>query len=88
MSDFTYKNSTSHEGVLAATTETITFLPPILEFRLINDSSTDSIGFKFSPAESYRTLLPGENTILTNMHITEVIINSSASVAYRVWGLG
>jgi hypothetical protein len=88
MSEFTYKNSTSHEGILESTTETITFLPPVLELRIINDSTTDSLGFKLSTSESYRTLLPGENTILTSMHVKDVIINSTASVAYRVWGLG
>jgi hypothetical protein len=88
MSQPTYKNSTSYEGTLAATTETITFLPPVLELRVINDSATDNLQFRFSVSESYRTLLPLENTIMKGVHVTDVIINSSASVAYRVWGLG
>jgi hypothetical protein len=88
MSQPTYKNSSSIEGTLAATTETVTFTPPILELRVINDSATDDLQFKFSPTESYRTLLPLENTIIKGVHVTDVIINSSASVAYRLWGLG
>lgn len=88
MGQATYKNSTAFEGTLAATTETLTFTPPVLELRVINDSSTDNLQFKFSASESYRTLLPNENTIIKGIHVTDVIINSSASVAYRVWGLG
>jgi hypothetical protein len=88
MSQATYKTSTSIEGTLVATTETVTFRPAVLELRVINDSETDNLQFKFSAAENYRTLLPLENTIIKGVHVTDVIINSSASVAYRLWGLG
>jgi hypothetical protein len=88
MSGSTYKTSSAFEGTLASTTETITFTPAVLELRVINDSETDNLQFKFSAAENYRTLLPLENTIIYGVHVTDVIINSSASVAYRLWGLG
>lgn len=88
MSNATYKTNTAIEGTLAATTETIVFTPAVLELRIVNDSTTDDLQFKFSPSESYRTLKAYENTILKGVHVKEVIINSSASVAYRIWGLG
>ena len=88
MSENTYQNNHSLEGTLASTTETLTFPWPLLELQITNDSLTDNLQFRFSTNENYRTLYPKETCRLENVRLRDLHINSSASVAYRIWGLG
>jgi len=81
-------NSYVAESTLAATTDTITFPWPAREVQITNDSTQHNLQFKLNSSESYRTLKPYETCTITNARCPELFISSSASVPYRIWGLG
>ena len=81
-------NSYVAEATLASTTATITFPWPAREVQITNDSKTADLQFKLNLSETYRTLKPYETCTITNMRVPELYISSSASVPYRIWGLG
>jgi len=83
-----FANSHSVEGTLAATTATITFPWPVREVQITNDSTAADLQFKLNSSETYRTLKPYETATLEGVRVPELYISSSASVPYRIWGLG
>ena len=82
-----YANSHSVESSLTGT-ETLTFPWPVRQVQITNDSETTALQFKLNASENYRTLKPFETADLENVRVTELYLNTAASVAYRVWGLG
>ena len=59
------------------------------QYVIFNDSPTDSLRFKFKPAQDEGTILPLQNAELPAVSKT-VLLESvgAATVAYRVWGQG
>jgi hypothetical protein len=83
-----FSNGYSSEGTLNNDVLTLTFPRPMNELRIFNDDGAASLQFRFSANEDYKTLLFGENTLLTGIRALNLEMKTVASVAYRVWGLG
>jgi hypothetical protein len=82
-----YANSHSVESSINGTS-TIQFPWPVREVQITNDSPTNSLQFKLNETETFRTLQAFETATLTNVRITELYLSSTASVTFRIWGLG
>jgi hypothetical protein len=82
-----YANSHSVETTLNGT-ETITFPWPVRQEQITNDSETIALQFKLNASETFRTLKPFETADLENVRVTELYLSTTASVPYRIWGLG
>ena len=80
-------NSHSVETSLNGT-ETITFPWPVREVQITNDSVTNNLQYKLNSSETFRTLKPFETSTLQGVRVTELYLSTSASVDYRIWGLG
>ena len=80
-------NNRSVESSLNGTV-TITFPWPVREVQITNDSTTKDLKYKLNSSETYRTLKPHETSTLTNVRVPELYLFTTASVNYRVWGLG
>lgn len=75
------------EGILQQENKTIIFTKFMSEVILINDSSSEEIGFKFSESSEFATLKPKE-TIPVCIKIQTVYLCSTAVAEYRIWGVG
>jgi len=80
-------NSHSVETSLNGT-ETITFPWPVREVQITNDSVTNNLQYKLNSSETFRTLKPFETSTIQGVRVTELYLSTSASVDYRIWGLG
>ena len=80
-------NSHSVETSLNGT-ETITFPWPVREVQITNDSVTNNLQYKLNSSETFRTLKPFETSTIQGGRVTELYLSTSASVDYRIWGLG
>lgn len=75
-------NFTPYTGTISAAT-TLTLDRPSRVIEIINDSATDTLGFKFNASESYGVLNPLE--VISMEHRGNVIyLNPGASLTYRV----
>ena len=86
MSDQAFRNFVSVEGTITGT-ETIPFEKKSRHIMLMNDSDSINLCFRFSTAEAFGTLYPGESLTL-NLTEEKIILNSSAEVPYRLWAFG
>jgi len=82
-----YANSHAVETSLNGT-ETISFPWPVREIQITNDSAVNDLKYKFKSAETFSTLKPGESRRLPLVRIHNLFLSTSASVAYRIWGIG
>ena len=80
-----YTNQYIDEDTLAATTKTYTFEWKAKRIALTNDSLNADLGYKFNSTESYATLKGGETITIEQVSLRNFYLNSTASVAYRLW---
>ena len=81
-------NSHVVENTLESTTLTISFPWPVREVQITNDSALWPLKYKLNSSETYRTLKPYETSTITDVRVTQLLLSSDNTVAYRVWGLG
>lgn len=82
----------SHANLTTAETtlngaETITFPWRVKRLTIINDSGNQTLQWKFKDGHDWATLQPFE-TIAMDCSVEQVMLLTTAEVAYRVWGLG
>lgn len=82
-----YANSHSVEDSVNGTS-TIAFPWPVRQVQITNDSSSGDLQFRLNETETYRTLKPFETASLESVRITNLYLNTTTSVDYRIWGLG
>lgn len=82
-----YANQDVTESTLNGST-TITFPWKAKRIVIINESALRGLQFKFSSTETYATLEPGRTVTMEQMSVKELLLNTSGSVAYKVWAQG
>ena len=85
MADSTYANFIAEEGTVTGDL-TVTLARKSRKVTITNDSSTNTLLFKFNSGEDYGTLNPTETVSLE--FITKRIYLSSMGADYRIWVSG
>lgn len=79
-----YANLDSFEGTCSGTA-TVTFNRRPRKVTITNDSTINSLQFRFSSDHSWATLYPTE-TVAMEITVKKVLLSGNA--AYRIWGVG
>lgn len=84
MNSTSYANLEVYEGSVSGSA-TITFILVPRRMIITNDSSSNSLQFRFDDTRNFATLKPTE-TITLDISRRQITLNGNA--AYRIWGIG
>ena len=85
MGQQSYANLEVFEGNTASVTE-VTFKLKPRKLIITNDSSSDTLGFRFNENAEFATLNPTETITLEIS--SKTIFLTDSGVSYRIWGMG